>query len=158
MQVENCTVYRFARLVWRQRIQSAQLLFILSWTAIFLVAGCATPSALSPQAVQGKQLYAQNCASCHGSSGEGQWRSQGILGAPPHNASGHTWDHSDTVLQKIVKNGIFVAGTYVMPPFKDKLSDDEIAAIFSFIKVWWTSEQISGQATLNARLSSPSPK
>ncbi len=43
----------------------------------------------------GKVLYGQHCASCHGAQLEGQpdWRrpdKDGILPAPPHDATGHT--------------------------------------------------------------------
>ena len=45
--------------------------------------------------VAGAQLYAENCASCHGANLEGQadWRSpgpDGRLPAPPHDETGHT--------------------------------------------------------------------
>jgi len=59
----------------------------------------------------GKDLYAQRCASCHGANLEGQpdWmqrKPDGKLPAPPHDATGHTWHHSDADLFKIVKNGV----------------------------------------------------
>ena len=44
----------------------------------------------------GKQIYAKNCASCHGINLEGQknWMSRlpdGLMPAPPHDKTGHTW-------------------------------------------------------------------
>ena len=52
---------------------------------------------------RGRVLYDANCASCHGGNLEGQpdWRSagsDGLLPAPPHDATGHTWHHSDADL------------------------------------------------------------
>ena len=46
----------------------------------------------------GEQVYAQNCAACHGAKLEGQanWRQRGFNGympAPPHDETGHTWHH-----------------------------------------------------------------
>ena len=43
----------------------------------------------------GKQIYVQNCASCHGVNLEGQknWQSRlpdGLMPAPPHDNTGHT--------------------------------------------------------------------
>lgn len=51
----------------------------------------------------GRKLYDQACASCHGAMLEGQpnWRQRkadGRLPAPPHDPSGHTWHHPDAVL------------------------------------------------------------
>ncbi|MEP4474670.1 MAG: cytochrome c, partial [Lentilitoribacter sp.] len=57
----------------------------------------------------GKQIYADNCASCHGVNLEGKtpnWRSlgpDGKLPAPPHDQSGHTWHHTDELLFNITK-------------------------------------------------------
>ena len=50
---------------------------------------------LASQVMAGQQLYADNCASCHGASLEGQpdWRRRldtGRMPAPPHDDSGHT--------------------------------------------------------------------
>ena len=67
-------------------------------------------AAASAEVEQGRQVYADQCASCHGADLEGQpdWRSplpSGRLPAPPHDPSGHTWHHSDNVLFRIVKVG-----------------------------------------------------
>ncbi|MEK9555506.1 MAG: c-type cytochrome, partial [Gammaproteobacteria bacterium] len=59
----------------------------------------------------GEQVYAQNCASCHGAKLEGQanWRQRGLNGympAPPHDETGHTWHHPDSYLFTMTKYGI----------------------------------------------------
>ena len=59
----------------------------------------------------GKNIYAQNCASCHGANLEGQknWMSRlpnGMMPAPPHDVTGHTWHHSDNYLFLITKYGV----------------------------------------------------
>src|SRR5688572_13754832 len=51
----------------------------------------------------GRQIYDPHCASCHGQKLEGQpnWRIRlptGRLPAPPHDAGGHTWHHTDDEL------------------------------------------------------------
>ena len=53
--------------------------------------------------VSGQTLYTNNCASCHGAKLEGQpnWRSpnaDGVLPAPPHDPTGHTWHHDNGLL------------------------------------------------------------
>ena len=98
---------------------------------------------------QGLQVYADNCASCHGENLEGQpnWRqrnAEGRLPAPPHDPSGHTWHHSDQLLFDLTKFGLAaVSGKdYAtdMPVYKDILSDQEIIAVLSFIKSTWPKE------------------
>lgn len=51
----------------------------------------------------GKKVYDANCASCHGVKLEGEenWRERGpdgLLPAPPHDETGHTWHHPDALL------------------------------------------------------------
>lgn len=107
----------------------------------------------------GRALYLENCAACHGASLEGQpdWRRQnedGTLPAPPHDASGHTWHHPDQMLfdyvtlggeQTLQKMGI--TGVYsAMPGFADLLSDREIHDILAYIKSTWPEELREYQA------------
>ena len=73
--------------------------------------------------VHGKVVYAEHCASCHGANLEGQanWRKRlpnGRLPAPPHDATGHTWHHSDKQLFDMVKNGTaaMLPGYHYRPP------------------------------------------
>ena len=56
----------------------------------------------------GETLYARHCAVCHGDKLQGQpnWDvrdDNGLLPAPPHDESGHTWHHSDDQLFEVVK-------------------------------------------------------
>ncbi len=99
---------------------------------------------------QGQQVYADNCASCHGANLEGQpnWKQPGANGrlpAPPHDASGHTWHHTDSVLFGLTKYGAAeFAGleNYEtdMPVYEDVLSDEDIVAVLSFIKAQWPED------------------
>ena len=105
---------------------------------------------------QGKALYLQHCASCHGASLEGQpnWRTRmpnGRLPAPPHDESGHTWHHADAVLVDITKNGLVPGKTAPddyqsdMPAFGALLSDAEIGAVLAYIKSTWPPEALKLQ-------------
>jgi len=94
----------------------------------------------------GEQLYARDCASCHGANldGEPNWRnrrSDGRLPAPPHDETGHTWHHPDDMLFRITKDGpAAMAGEGYesdMPAYGDTLSDAEIVAVLSYIKAQW---------------------
>ena len=119
-----------------------------AWTA------APEPYALRPddrQTVQvGARIYTQHCAACHGIRGEGQpnWRehrANGLLPAPPHDESGHTWHHPDAQLFAITKHGlaqlIRQPGYRTdMPRYDGVLSDTEIVAVLSWIKAQWPQE------------------
>ncbi|MBR9766395.1 MAG: cytochrome c [Rhodobacteraceae bacterium] len=112
--------------------------------------------------VQGEKLYGGFCASCHGADLEGQpdWRSpgpDGILPAPPHDETGHTWHHSDSVLFDYTRLGgkaaLALQGVEFesgMPGFGDQLSDAEIWNIIAYIKSTWPERQRAIQATRSA--------
>ena len=98
---------------------------------------------------QGKQVYDEQCAACHGKDLEGQpnWRqrnAEGRLPAPPHDKMGHTWHHKDQLLFDLTKFGLAaVSGRdYAtdMPVYKDILSDQDIIAVLSFIKSTWPAD------------------
>nr|WP_212611535.1 cytochrome c [Shimia haliotis] len=100
---------------------------------------------------RGQALYAENCASCHGAAleGEDNWRQQkasGRMPAPPHDASGHTWHHSDDTLIAITTLGTaaVVGQGYEsdMPGFGESLSDRDIREVLGFIKSTWPDEII----------------
>ena len=108
----------------------------------------------------GKQIYAQNCASCHGVNLEGQknWMSRlpdGLMPAPPHDQTGHTWHHPDRYLFMVTKYGIeeFIGEKYPnnMPAYKDILSDKEIIAVLSYIKSTWPTKIKEIHNKINSR-------
>ncbi len=115
------------------------------------------------QTAIGKQVYATQCASCHGKDLEGQanWRQRtpsGKLSAPPHDASGHTWHHDDATLFAITKQGLaeLTGKPYEtdMPVFKDILSDAEIRAVLAYIKSRWPEKIRKQSAAINRRAGS----
>ncbi len=110
----------------------------------------------------GKRLYGEYCASCHGANLEGapNWQTpnpDGTLPAPPHDATGHTWHHDDTLLFEYIRLGgqaalaargltDFRSG---MPPFGEILTDAEISSILAYIKSTWPSRIRESQARRN---------
>ncbi|MBM9595026.1 c-type cytochrome [Roseitranquillus sediminis] len=106
----------------------------------------------------GQELYAANCASCHGANLEGQpdWKRRldtGRMPAPPHDESGHTWHHSDQDLFTITKLGVggVVPGYESdMPAFEGVLTDEEIRAVLAYIKSTWPARQRAFQAEITA--------
>jgi mono/diheme cytochrome c family protein len=107
---------------------------------------------------KGRLAYARNCAACHGRNLQGQalWQLQDqFVGrrAPAHDATGHTWQHSDENLFQMVKFGRFPdapkkAVSY-MPAFGGNLSDAEILAVLAFIKSRGPIGLRASQASLN---------
>lgn len=98
----------------------------------------------------GQSVYVANCAQCHGKQLQGQpdWQTplaNGRLPAPPHDASGHTWHHSDEVIFNVTRNGLkpYAGENYEsdMPAFAGTLKDDEIGAVIEFIKSTWPERE-----------------
>ena len=135
--------------------------------ALFLLRAPADASgiALTPDeagvVALGQRVYAENCAACHGAALEGQpdWRTRGadgLMPAPPHDSTGHTWHHDDAMLFALTKHGL--AGVMgadapdsAMPAYDGVLSDDEILAVLSYIKSTWPDEIRAAHDDINAR-------
>ncbi len=109
----------------------------------------------------GEALYAENCAACHGAALQGQvanWRERdedGLMPAPPHDETGHTWHHPDAMLFAITKYGTeaVVGQGYQsnMGGFEGVLSDAEILATLAFIKSTWPAAIIEAHNGMNAQ-------
>lgn len=112
----------------------------------------------------GQALYGEACAACHGAALEGQpdWRSpgpDGVLPAPPHDISGHTWHHDNALLFEYTKLG--GAGALAargvsdfnsgMPGFDGVLSDAEIWDILAYIRSTWPEREQNFQAGRNPK-------
>jgi mono/diheme cytochrome c family protein len=107
---------------------------------------------------QGKALYVENCATCHGANLEGEpnWKQRtpdGLMPAPPHDQSGHTWHHPDAMLFAITKqdSAAVVGQGYEsnMPGFEDSLSDQDILNVLGFIKSTWPDRVIQMHNDMN---------
>ena len=104
-----------------------------------------TPTGDPVQLAEGKALYEQHCASCHGVNGEGQpnWKlpdADGIYPAPPHNNEGHTWHHPDHQLLAIIAEGGTMPNTQ-MPSFADTMTPEQMEATLAYIKTFWGEEE-----------------
>lgn len=124
---------------------------VLAWE---LMRGAVTIDAHDTAAIEkGRAIYAAHCAACHGANLEGQpnWERQladGTYPAPPQDASGHTWHHSDTELFVMVRDGgdpDKTAPLSFMPSFGKSLSDDDIIAVLAFIKSSWPPDVLAAQ-------------
>ncbi len=115
------------------------------------------------QLALGRRLYGETCAACHGAELEGEpnWRQRkpdGLLPAPPHDETGHTWHHPDRQLFEITKWGTaaLVGSDYqtAMGPFGELLSDAEIRAVLAYIKSRWPENIRARQAEITTRAGS----
>lgn len=127
--------------------------------SILLLAGCGEGKndawEREPETVAlGRTVYVQHCAACHGAEGAGaeRWQTPDSLGElppPPHDATGHTWKHSDAMLYRIVSSGwrdpFNRTERLTMPAFAGALSPREIEAVVVYLKTLWTPEQRSFQ-------------
>jgi S-disulfanyl-L-cysteine oxidoreductase SoxD len=100
------------------------------------------PSLSDSSVARGKELYAQQCAVCHGVNLEGtaNWKDRladGSLPPPPHDNTGHTWHHPDAVLLEIIREGGNPDFNSKMPAFGERLTDEEMMNILDYFKSTW---------------------
>jgi len=95
------------------------------------------------QITDGKKVFSNNCAACHGSEGQGlteNWKKSlpdGSYPPPPVNGTAHAWHHSkEQLLRTINTGGIPIGGA--MPAFKDKLTEKEKEAVMAYFMSLWT--------------------
>lgn len=86
----------------------------------------------------GKKIYTQQCAVCHGGNGEGRGSDFPPLARNPSISM-----TSPVNPIRMVLNGGYPPGTqrnprpYGMPPFAQELSDEEVAAVVTYIRTAW---------------------
>lgn len=95
---------------------------------------------------QGKRLYEQHCASCHGDQGQGWSLADGQVAYPP--LAGHRAVNmaSPANLVHMVQEGGFGlpsaqhAQPFGMPPFQQVLDDQAMAALLTYIRQAWGNQ------------------
>ena len=86
----------------------------------------------------GKAIYVDNCSACHRSNGEGL---PGMF--PPLKGDATVQDGEPTTIIRLILNGVHAVATdskptpLSMPAFDWKLSDEQIAAVASYIRNSW---------------------
>jgi mono/diheme cytochrome c family protein len=100
------------------------------WSAPAAAAKRKNPVSASLASIeQGKQLFAQNCASCHGPAGRGDGPAAAALKPQPANLAIMAGHHSDGDLAWKIANG-----RGAMPPWKGMLSENQIWILVNYIK------------------------
>ncbi len=103
----------------------------------------------------GGKLFKENCAACHGNNAEGtpDWRKRnpdGTLKPPPLDGTAHTWHHPKELLMSIITTGTANMGGN-MPAWGDKLSQQEIDAILTWVQSKWPEEIYTNWLEINRR-------
>lgn len=159
-------------------MQLPRLLMFLLAAVMIILAGCQTSSeppvvavrptdsperaaiiAADQNLVTGQTVYNLRCAHCHGYAGEGQLLSTvpnteqlGLHTVPPHDATGHTWQHPSQLIELVVLNGIQnPLEHYPMPPFEGVVTETEIDQLIAYMSLWWTDDQRAWQAQVTQR-------
>lgn len=96
------------------------------------------------QVSRGYDVFQANCAVCHkpDASGTEDWKEldeNGKLPPPPLNGTAHTWHHSLSILQRVVKKGGIPLGGS-MPAFEETLSATQIDDVIAWVQSNWSDE------------------
>jgi mono/diheme cytochrome c family protein len=75
----------------------------------------------------GASVFEENCAACHGANGEGD------VGP---KLDGNEWIGTRS---NIINQVLFGATDHGMPPFKDVLSDEQVAAVATYVRNSWSN-------------------
>ncbi|MBI3651714.1 MAG: c-type cytochrome [Acidobacteria bacterium] len=91
--------------------------------------GASLPSLAAFTSVDAVALFGEKCAMCHNKHGEGlpNWRTKG---QPDFTNADWQKTHTDAQIAAAIRNG---EGKY-MPAFKDRLSEEEIAALVGRVR------------------------
>ncbi|QCL77222.1 MULTISPECIES: cytochrome c [Agrobacterium] len=86
----------------------------------------------------GEQTYAERCGFCHGPDGRGQ--NQWI--SPLAGAASSLIEHTDSQINVVLNGSVRVVsntvpGAYRMPPFREQLTDKEIADVLTYVRSAW---------------------
>ncbi|NID14219.1 cytochrome c [Luteibacter yeojuensis] len=108
-------------------------------------------------ALKGEKIYAQQCAGCHAADGRGKGDAY-----PPLDGNGSVTDPTGINTIRIVLSGGFAPVTkdnprpYSMPPFTQKLNDEDAAAVVTYIRQAWSNKAASvSPADVRAYRSTP---
>jgi cbb3-type cytochrome c oxidase subunit III len=91
-------------------------------------------SALSLRASDGKELFAKNCAKCHGEDGAGKTKMGAKLGVKDLTDAKVQADLKDDAAAKAIKDGIKDGDVTKMKGFAETLSDDDVKALVAHVR------------------------
>ena len=105
--------------------------------ALLLANGCSKPKpapeadqAVQPDVAKGKEIFAQRCVPCHGSSGHGDGPASASLNPKPRKFADGAWQSqvTDDYIEKIIKLGGAAVGKSPAMPSNPDLNDPQVVA------------------------------
>jgi mono/diheme cytochrome c family protein len=119
--------------------------FIIFALAVVFIAGCASTGPLAAKEanfpahkVNARNLFVENCATCHGKNGRAHTFHGWLVGA--QNFTDPQWQE-DTTDDEIIH--AIKTGPSVMPAFGKKLSPSEIQALATYVRTFKPAPQDS---------------
>lgn len=85
----------------------------------------------------GKNLFAQQCATCHGAGGKGDGAAAAALNPKPRNLADKKYmaELKDEQLVEVTKKGGGAVGkSPLMPPFGAALKDQDVQDVVAFVR------------------------
>ncbi len=121
----------------------------------------AVRTADAAQLRHGAQIFAANCAQCHGDQAQGapDWRTrnaQGQFPPPPLDGSGHTWHHPKKMLVYTIREGTARLGGN-MPAWKGRLSEQDIEDVIAWVQSLWPQRVYEAWAEIDLRARTAPP-
>ena len=113
--------------IWKVTTAKAFLYLLLIGLAFI---GCTTKT--DPSFQQGRQIYTIDCVGCHGPNGEGVMYSKSVL-----NNNGFVTGNPADVITTILYGR---DGRSTMPGWQEKLNDQEVAAVATYIRQAWSNQ------------------
>ena len=98
------------------------------------------------RASSGKEIYDQNCATCHGEKGYGDGPTAAKLPVAPFDLTTHVLLHDEQYLHAVILNG-----RGYMPAWGDKLSQDQILDVIAYTRLLARNAQQSSPNATPAR-------
>jgi mono/diheme cytochrome c family protein/peroxiredoxin len=105
------------------------VLLVLGAVLSILYCGCSSKKSSEPKAADGKTVYMNNCAGCHGAEGEGDGTKSSLFEKDQVKLTKETWKHGRTPeeVRKVVVEGV---GSM---PKTTGLSREEVDAVVQYV-------------------------
>lgn len=104
-------------------------------TSLLRLASCLVLAApLGRLCADVQETWAKNCATCHGQDGAAKTKAARLCGAKDLTDAQYQKSFTDQAAFNDTKNGLIVDGKTKMRPFKDKLSDEDINSLVTYVR------------------------